>query len=355
MARSPVRLILVLLLGVTFGHAQAQSTAKSPDANIRITVPLVNVPFTVLDQKDRLVVDLKQDDFEVYEDGKKVPIRFFTPLTKVPLHIGLLIDTSNSVRLYFKAQQQASIDFIHSITESNPKNTLFLMTFDFKGDVLADFTRDADKLATLVRKLKPGGGTALYDAVYFASQEKLRRQSEEGGLRKVLVLVTDGEDDASKHSLDQAIDVTRRAGVSIYSIANIPYGYTGPGDKVLERLAEETGGRVVYPWKKPPSAEFGTGYLSRTQIDGQNAVYEAGSGKYSSEQAVSLAAALGLIQRELESQYTLAYVPPHTEPDGRFHEIRVETVAKGLRVRARKGYFSLAEVRPPSATGSNPQ
>ncbi len=367
MRLSPV-LVFALLAGAASSGAQAPvekppgaapqaAPGKPPDQSIGITVSIVNVPFTVLDQKDRLVVDLKKDDFEVFENGKRVPIRFFTPLTKVPLRIGLLLDTSNSVRLYFKAEQQAAIDFIHSMTESNPHNRLFLMTFDFGHDLLQDFTNDADTLSTLVRKLKPGGGTALYDAIYYACQQKLRHESQEGGLRRVLVALTDGEDDASEHSMEQAIDAAKRADVTIYPIATISWGYHSPGEKVLDRLAEETGGRVVYPWKKPPSAEYATGYLSHTQLDGQNAVYEAGSGKYSSEEAGKLADALGLIQRELESQYSLAYVPPNPVPDGKYREIRLKTVYDGLRIRSRRGYYPLAEARPAAgkpAPAANP-
>ena len=343
-----MRVLGFLIAAVLLGGVWAQSPpAKQPEQQkqvpdtptIRVDVPLVNVPFSVLDQKDRLVTDLKKEDFTVYEDGKKVDIRFFSPITRVPLRIGLLLDTSNSVRLYFKAQQNAAIDFVHSMLEANPKNRILLMTFDFTKDILSEFSNDADHLATLIRKLKPGGGTALYDAVYMASKEKLQYEAETGGLRRVLVLATDGEDDASKHSMDEAIAMARRAGVTIYAIATISFGYNSPGEKILEKMAEETGGRVVYPWKKPPSAEYATGYISRTQIDGQNAVYEAGSGKYSSEQAEKLEEAIGLIQRELQTQYSLAYVPPNPAADGRYREIRVEVAYKGLKIRGRRGYY----------------
>lgn len=338
---------MVLLAGVSAQNpppkpaeqkpAEAQ---KQPDVpTIRVDVPLVNVPFSVLDQKDRLVTDLKKEDFTVYEDGKKVDVRFFSPITRVPLRIGLLLDTSNSVRLYFKAQQNAAIDFVHSMLEANPKNRILLMTFDFTKDILSDFTNDGDKLASLIRKLKPGGGTALYDAVYIASKDKLQWEPETGGLRRVLVMATDGEDDASKHSQDEAIAMARKAGVTIYAIATISFGYNSPGEKILEKMAEETGGRVVYPWKKPPSAEYATGYISRTQIDGQNAVYEAGSGKYSSEEAQKLEDAIGLIQRELQTQYSLAYVPPNPVQDGKYRQIRVEVSYKGLKIRGRRGYY----------------
>ncbi len=304
-----------------------------------VTTNEVNVPFSVLDLNDKMVTDLKRENFTVYEDGTQVQIRSFTSLTKVPLRVALLIDTSNSVRLYFKQQQEAAIDFIHNITEANSKNLMFLMSFDFTKEFITDFSGDADLLAGKVRKLKPGGGTALHDAIILACRDRLAKQAEVGGVRKVAVLITDGEDDTSKFSLDKAIAVARQSGVFIYAIATVPYGYAGDGEKALQRLASETGGRVVYPWKKPPSADFATGYLSRTQIDGQNSVYGLGTGQYSSESAENLAQSLSLIQRELQMQYSLAYTPLNPTPDGKFHKIRVELNVAGLRVRARPGYY----------------
>ncbi len=299
----------------------------------------VNVPFTVLDLNDRMVTDLKKENFTVYEDNQKVDVTYFSSLTKVPLRVGLLIDTSNSVRLYFKQQQEAANDFIHNIVEANSKNRIFLMSFDFTKEFLTDFSNDADTLTSKVRKLKAGGGTALHDAIVVACRERLGKQMEAGGLNRVAVLITDGEDDSSKYSLDEAIAAARAASVAVYSIATVPYGYNGDGEKVLQRLATETGGRVVYPWKKPPSADYATGYLSKHQIDGQNSVYEVGSGQYSSETAENLAQALSLIQRELQMQYTLRYVPPSLSIDGRFRKIRVEMDVPGLKLRARPGYF----------------
>ena len=299
----------------------------------------VNVPFSVLDQADRIVTDLKKENFTVYEDNQKVEISYFTSLTKVPLRIALLIDTSNSVRLYFKQQQEAAVDFIHNITESNSKNRLFLMSFDFTKEFITDFSNDADMMSQKVHKLKPGGGTALHDAIVLACRERLGKQAEVGGLNRVAVLITDGEDDTSKYSLDEAIAAALAAKVSIYSIATVPYGYTGEGEAALEKLAQATGGRVVYPWKKPPSADYATGYLSRTQIDGSNSVYGLGTGQYSSEVAETLALALSLIQRELQMQYSLRYVPPNPTTDGKFRKIRVELNIVGLKLRARPGYY----------------
>lgn len=304
-----------------------------------LTTNEVNLSFSVLDGKDRLVTDLKKENFTVYEDGKKMSVKSFTAITKVPLRVALLIDTSNSVRLHFKAQQEAAIDFVHTILDANAKNKMFLMSFDFTKDFITDFTDDADFLSGKIRKLKPGGGTALHDAIVKASRERLGKELEIGGLRRVVVLMTDGEDDTSKFSLDEAINEAKKSSVSLYSISTNVAGYAGDGDSVMEKLAEQTGGRVVYPWKKPPSAEYATGYLSRTQIDGSNSVYGIGTGQYSSETAENLAVALNLIQRELQQQYSLSYAPPNPGNDGKFHQIKLVVDVDGLKVRARKGYY----------------
>lgn len=320
--------------------ASTQRTSQGPsDPNIRVTVERVQVPFTVVDDKDRFVTDLTQKDFVVYEDGQRVPIDFFTSVTRLPLRVGLLLDTSNSVRLQFKGEQEAAIDFVHNLLGERTRHKLFLMTFDTGKDVLKEFTDDPNELSEAVRKLKVGGGTALYDAIHFACREKLMKQTHPGGLRRVLMLISDGEDSASRYTLEQVVDIARRGEVSIYSISTNVYGSSSPGDGILQKLAEETGGMVVYPWKKPPSAEFGTGYLSRTQIGDQNAVYEVGTGKYAGEAAANLALALLQIKKELESQYNIGYRPPNRIADGKFREIKVVVQEKGLKVRARKGYY----------------
>jgi len=322
-------------------NAPAQNTSPGPSLPIiRVPVERVQIAFTVTDDRDRFVTDLKQKDFAVYEDGKRVPVDFFTSVTPVPLRVGLLLDTSNSVRLQFKGEQDAAIDFVHNLLGEKTRHKILLMTFDTTKDVVKEFTDDPNELADAVRKLKVGGGTSLYDAIHFASKERLIKQTDPAGLRRVVLLISDGEDVSSRYTLEQAVDIARRAEVSIYSISTNAYGSNSPGDRILAQLAEETGATVVYPWKKPPSAEFGTGYLSRTQIGDQNAVYEVGLGKYAGEAAANLALALAQIQKELELQYTIGYRPPNPVADGKFREIKVVAQEKGLKVRARKGYYA---------------
>lgn len=319
---------------------QQPGAADQAPYRIPVTVQRVDVPFVVVDGKNRYVAGLSKTDFTVYEDGKKVPIDFFSPVTTLPLRVGLLLDTSNSIRLQWKSEQDAAIDFVHTLLPEHTRHKAFLMTFDSTRDIIKDFTTDAGELADAVRKLKPGGGTSLYDAIYHSCWDKLIEETEPGGVRRVLVIITDGEDDASKYSIAQAIEVARRARVSIYAISTVGYNQASPGDRILERLTEETGGYVVYPWKKPPSAEFGTGYLSKTQIGDQNAIYEAGTGQYAGELAKNLAMALLQIHKELTSQYVIGYRPPNPMLDGKFREVKVVTKEHAYHVRARKGYFA---------------
>ena len=340
--RKPAILVMAVALGIAPCRAQGSPDPEraASDPSIRIAVERVHVPFTVTDRWDRFVTDLRQDNFTVYEDGKKVPVDFFTAVSSLPLRVGLLLDTSNSVRMQFKGEKTAAIDFVHSLLKGKTKHKVFLMTFDTTKDVVEDFTNDPNELSEAVRQLKVGGGTALFEAIYFACREKLLRETEPGGLRRVLLVITDGEDDASRYTLEQVVNMARRTEVTIYAISTIAHGQSSPGEKVLEKLTKETGGRVVAPWKKPASAEFGTGYLSQGQIGNTNAIYEIGTGQYGAETAAHLATALARIQKELELQYTIGYHPPNPVADGKFREIKVVSHEKDLAVRARKGYYA---------------
>ena len=339
--RKSAMLVVAAALGIAFCRAQGRPEPETspPDPSIRIAVERVHVPFTVTDPWDRFVTDLKQDDFTVYEDGNKVPVDFFTSVSSLPLRVGLLLDTSNSVRMQFKGEQAAAIDFVHSLLRDKTKHRIFLMTFDTTKDVVEDFTNDPNVLSEAVRELKVGGGTALFEAIYFSCREKLFRETTPGGVRRVLVIITDGEDDASRYTIEQVVDMARRAEVTIYAINTIAHGRSSPGEKVLKKLTEETGGRVVAPWKEPTSAEYGTGYLSQLQIGNTNAIYEIGTGKYAAEVAAQLATALARIQKELELQYTIGYRPLNPVADGKFRKIKVVAHEDDLTIRARKGYY----------------
>jgi VWFA-related protein len=293
----------------------APDTAKSSDSSkddsdavttITKLVQEVNVVFTVSDKHGHFVKDLKEHDFKVLDD-KKPPVQIvnFASETNLPLRVGLLVDASNSIRDRFRFEQDSAIEFLNEIIRPH-YDKAFVIGFDTTPEVTQDFTDNTEYLSKGVRALRPGGGTALYDAVYFACRDKLLKAQQTGPTRKAIILLSDGEDNQSRVTREEAIEMAQRAEVIVYTISTNVSGVKMRGDKVLERMAEATGGRAFFPF--------------RIQ-DVSNAFSE--------------------IQDELRSQYVLAYKPADFTADGHFRSIDIIAAdRKGLQVRARKGYFA---------------
>jgi Ca-activated chloride channel homolog len=277
-------------------------------AKIVSTVNEVNLIFTVTDKRGRFIKDLKKDDLKVLDDNKPPKaIRNFVSQTDLPLRVGLLVDASNSIRDRFKFEQEAAIEFLNQIVR--PKSDqAFVIGFDSTAEVTQDFTDSTEKLSKGVRVLRPGGGTALFDAIYFACRDKLLNvnASTTGPTRRAIILLSDGDDNQSRVTREEAIDMAQRAEVIIYAISTNITGVKQRGDKVLERFAETTGGQVFFPFKIQDVSD-----------------------------------AFNDIQNELRSQYALAYNPADFVADGHYRPIQIETTnKKNLKVRARKGYYA---------------
>jgi Ca-activated chloride channel homolog len=286
----------------------ADSSADSTDDAsiiIRKRVDEVNVVFTVTDKREHFVKDLTQGDFHVLDDNKPASVQSFSRQTNLPLRVGLLIDASNSVRDRFKFEQESAIEFLNQIIR--PKyDKAFVIGFDTTPEVTQDFTDNAELLSHGVRILRPGGGTAMYDAIYYACRDKLMK--EDRGViatRRAIILLSDGEDNQSRVSREEAIEMAQRAEVIIYTISTNTSGLKLRGDKVLERFAEETGGKAFFPFKIEDVA---------------NAFTE--------------------ISDELRSQYAISYKPAELLGDGKYHSIEIVAENKKYHVRARKGYYA---------------
>lgn len=265
----------------------------------------VNLFFTVTDKHGRFVKDLQQDQFEVMDD-RKPPVKLlrFESQTDLPLRVGLLIDASNSIRERFHFEQQAAIEFLNQIIR--PKSDkAFVLAFDEVPDLQQDFTNDVSKLTQGVRNIRPGGGTAMWDAVFYACRDKLMREQSDGPVRRAIILVSDGDDNQSRALRQEAIDMAQRAGVIIYTISTNLSNIKDTGDKNLKLLADATGGQPFFPFKLE---------------DVSNAFTE--------------------IQGELRSQYFIAYKPDNFLANGQFRSIQIAAKNKKLRVRAKKGYFA---------------
>lgn len=275
---------------------------------IRRNVEEVNVVFTVTDKRGHYVKDLTREDFKVIDDNKPAEqIRSFSNQTDLPLQVGLLVDASNSVRDRFKFEQESAIQFMNQTIRPH-YDRAFIVGFDVTPEVTQDFTDSTEDLSKGVRALRPGGGTAMYDALYFACRDKLARASASGPLRRAIILLSDGDDNQSHVTREEAIEMAQRAEVIVYTISTNVSGMKHQGDKVLERIAEATGGRAFFPF-----------------------------------QIRDVADAFGEIQDELRSQYALSYKPAGFAADGRFRKIEILAQNhKGLRVRARRGYYAPA-------------
>jgi Ca-activated chloride channel homolog len=319
-----------------------QPTPKS-DQTIRVPVNLVDVLFTVLNRRNKLVPDLDKSDFKVYDDKSPQEIRYFSKQTDLPLRIGMLLDTSNSIRDRLKFEQEASTNFLFSVIRRG-KDEAFVMTFDDEPQIIQSFTGDAGMLRDQIVKTRAGGGTAVYDAIYDACVKELSHPPRPPGdqpdvVRRVMILISDGDDNLSNHTRAEAIEMAQRTSVVIYTISTstqwIALSQTDPsklanrkthlteGDQILQSLAEETGGRAFYPY----------------HVDDLDQSFQD-------------------IGDELRNQYSIAYNPINSVLDGKYHKIRIEVPEhKGYQVRSRRGYFARANgdlnVKPtPSPSGA---
>ena len=292
---------------VTSQSFSNDKAGEQPETTIHAIVNEVNLIFTVTDKHRHFVKNLAENDIKLLDDNKPpAKVTDFRSETDLPLRVGLLIDVSGSVRSRFSFEQQAAIEFLTHVIRRE-RDLAFVSGFDATPEVTQDFTSDTERLARGVNKLRAGGGTALYDALYFACRDKMLKIQEQSPVatRRAVILVSDGEDNQSRITREQAIEIAQRAEVIVYAISTNVSGTKTRGDKVLETIAEATGGRALFPLKI------------------QDVAHEFSE-----------------IREELRSQYAISYKPADFSPDGRYRSIQIATTHKQLKARARKGYFA---------------
>ncbi len=314
----------------------SQGADKSSDNPIRIQVNEVIVPVTVTDEKGRFVTDLNEKDFQVFEDNRPQAIRFFTRERSQPVVIGFLLDMSNASRVHWKNFQDSSIELIQTLLTGDPKYSGYLVDYAQDAEVAVNTTNDPEPLVEKIRKLKPGGGAALYDAVYLACTSHKLVKGEPIEPRRVIVIIGDGHDNASKHSLDQVIELAQRNLVTIYGISTQAFGFTNASDANLVRLATQTGGRVVYPLGDVYKDT--DGYLSHPSDDGNYAL-TVGTGAYRSAVDGRMYHAVADIAGEVTTQYIIRYVSDNPSNKS-YRNVKVTVDLGNVKVRARKGYYA---------------
>ena len=272
---------------------------------ITVDVTRVDLLFTVTDKRGRFVTDLNRNDFEIFENKKPQTIQEFAAETDLPLRLGILIDTSNSIRERFKFEQEAASEFIRSVMRSRQDKGL-VMSFDSAAEFVSDLVDDPSKLEEAVHKLRPGGGTSLYDAIYKVCHDKLAKEQPKSRFRRAIVVLSDGDDNQSQETRDQALEMAQKADVVIYAISTNISRVDTEGDKVLRYFTSETGGRPFFPFK----------------VEDLEQSFEN-------------------IANELRHQYIILYRPEPLKTDGLYHplDLRVKN-RKDLVVRARSGYYA---------------
>ena len=271
---------------------------------IKIDVARVPLLFTVTDRKNRFITDLGRDDFRVFDDGWEQEIREFDRESDLPLRIGVILDTSNSIRARFKFEQEAAIEFLQNVL-AEESDRAFLVSFDTRAELIVDYTNDIEELADGVRRLRAGGGTALYDAIYYACRDKLPEDQPKEQFRRALVVIGDGEDNRSSVTREDALEMAHKAEAVVYTISTNRTGHAAIGDKTLRRFATETGGRAYHPF-----------------------------------QARDLQQSFVNIANELRHQYFILYSPSQFVNDGSFHTVEVRTRHRNATVRVRSGYYA---------------
>jgi len=309
---------------------QSTEAPAPPTSQQRIvsTTNLVHLVASVVDHHRNFVTDLDKSEFKVIENGVPQDIRFFSRETDLPLRIGLLLDTSNSIRPRLDFEKDAAIDFLEKVIRRN-RDLAFLMTFDNDPEVIQDYTGDLALLTSAIREQRAGGGTALNDAICLAA-EKLQHapvpKAQESDIRRVIVVISDGNDNLSDHALSDAIDAAIRSEAAVFAVstntdwlaideASKPSKYAlAAGDKVLQQFSDQTGGSAFFPYRVDDLAQS---FLN--------------------------------IGEELRSQYFITYTPADPPPGGQYRRIDVQTTRKGLIVRTRKGYFAAMPAVAPTA------
>ena len=312
-------------------------TGQTPQ--IRVQVNEVIVPVTVTDDRGKFVNNLDLRDFRVQDEGKDQTIRFFTRNPNQPVVVGFLVDMSNATRIHWKNFQDAAIEMALTLLPGDKKYSGYLITYGNEAELAVNTTTDSEPIVDKLRKIKPGGGAALYDAIYMACATRSLVKGEPYEPRRVLIIVGDGHDTASKKSLEEVLEIAQRNLVTIYAMSTIAFGFNSDGEKNLTRLAEQTGGRVEYPLNR--LYKDVSGYLS-TPSDEGNYALKVGTGGYAAEIASGIFRAVAAIAGEITTQYILRYIPEVEEKSNNkvFREVKVTVPSlPNIKVRARPGYY----------------
>jgi len=310
--------------------------AQQPQQAIRVQVNEVVVPVTVTDIKGKFITDLEQSDFKLFDQGKEQTIRYFNRERNQRVVVGFLVDLSNQSRGQWKSLQEATVELVLNLLPGDKKYAGYLIGFGNEAELMVNTTSDPDPIVQRLGKISPSGGAAFYDAVYMACTSRKLVDGEPVDPRRVIVVIGDGHDNASSKTLDQVIELAQRYQVTINAMSTDAYGFTSDSGKNLERMAQETGGRVEYPLMNVYKDV--SGFLSQPSDEG-NYQLKVGTGGYTAAILGSIYNSIAKIAGEITTQYVLRYVPDETDESRVKRSIEVKVGIPNVIVKARTYYY----------------
>ncbi|HUA63427.1 MAG TPA: VWA domain-containing protein [Verrucomicrobiae bacterium] len=322
--------------------AKKTDPAAKQDDNLLFTskVQEVVLPVTVRDPKTgKFVSNLTAADFRVLDEGKAQRISVFNHAEKQPIVVGFLVDQSSDVRIHWDKFREAVKELIWTLLPGDPRYSGYLIQYNTKAELLVNTTTDSDKLSSVVDKMKPSVGAALFDAIYRACTDRALVKGEPYEPRRIIIIIGDGRDNASQKTLGEVLELAKRNQVTIYAMSTQNFGFDNPDDDALQALANQTGGHVEYPLNKLYADV--SGYLSQPSDDGNYAL-TVGTGGYASEISSGIVKAVAGLAGEITTQYVIRYTPdidPKTAGKD-FRKIKVDIPSiPFLRPITRDGYY----------------
>lgn len=330
---------------VLFAFTVVLCLAQVP-APFKSEVREVLVPVTVTDDKGRFVSNLDAREFRIFDEGVEQKIDYFSREHSQPVVVGFLVDMSNNMRIHWKTYQDAITELMQGLLPGDKRYNGYLVTYGNEAELVVNTTNDPETMVQKMQSFKPGGGAALFDAIYKSCTLRSVIKGEPYEPRRVIVIVGDGHDTASKHSLQEVLELAQRNLVTIYAVSSAAFGFASDGETTLTTLTEQTGGRVEVPLNN--LYQDVSGYLS-TPSDEGNFVYKVGTGGYASALSNGIIKAVGNIAGEVTTQYIIRYIP-NTSGEAcsprDFHKIKVTVPSlPSVKIRYRSGYY-------PCATGA---
>ncbi|HEY3827502.1 MAG TPA: VWA domain-containing protein [Bryobacteraceae bacterium] len=325
-------LAICLLKPVTVAKAQAP---------IRVSVNEVIVPVTVTDEKGRFVSNLTKSDFRIFDENKEQKIEFFSHEQSQPVVIGFLLDTSNGMMIHWDKYKEAATELMLNLLPGDKKYSGYLITYGNTAELVANTSSDSEKMVEKLRRTKPGGGAALFDAIYAACTSRKTVQGEPFEPRRVVIVIGDGHDTASRKSLREVIEIAQRNLVTVYAMSTVAFGFHTDGEENLTALTSETGGKVETPLNN--TYKDVAGFLSTPSDDGNYAL-TVGTGAYTAEISSAIFRAVASLSGEITTQYVIRYNPdvgPNSESK-QFRRIKVAVNLPGIELRYRNGYYPYA-------------